>query len=97
MLTSRDEVKPLVKGVSGNIHQGFFSHHKAKHTYIITFTMGALHCLLARHNMDQQAPASITPMPDVLIDAFASALDNFLGAEWHVIFRGKRSEVYPAW
>ena len=58
--------------------------------------MGTLCCLLARHNMDQQASAPATPMPDVLMDAFALALDDFLGAEWHVVFRGKRPGVYPA-
>jgi len=29
--------------------------------------------------------------------ALASAEEIFLGAEWHVVFKGKHPGVYPAW
>ncbi|KAI0281133.1 hypothetical protein BGY98DRAFT_932225 [Russula aff. rugulosa BPL654] len=50
-----------------------------------------------RYNTGQQVPAQAMPMPEELMAAFASASDNFLGAEWYVVFKGKRPGVYPAW
>ncbi|KAF8503806.1 hypothetical protein F5888DRAFT_1631681 [Russula emetica] len=91
------EVEPLVKGIPGNIHQGFRHHRKAEHAYVLAFAMGALRTLLARHDMDQQVPASAMPMSEAVMAAFALAADNFLGAEWYVVFKGKRPGVYPAW
>jgi len=35
--------------------------------------------------------------PERIMQAFASASDNFLGAEWHVVFKGSVPGVYPAW
>jgi hypothetical protein len=37
------------------------------------------------------------PMPEALMQAFSVASDDFLGAEWHVVFKGKRPGVYLAW
>jgi hypothetical protein len=31
------------------------------------------------------------------MEAFRTVNDSFLGAEWHVVFKGKRPGVYPAW
>jgi hypothetical protein len=36
-------------------------------------------------------------MPEAMMESFAGADDDFLGAEWHVVFKGKRPGVYPAW
>jgi hypothetical protein len=94
---SRAEVEPLVKGIPGNIHQGFTHRHEAERAYVLAFAMGALRTLLARHNATQQVPAPASPMPDAVMSTFASASDDFLGAEWHVVFKGRRPGVYPAW
>jgi hypothetical protein len=97
LFASRPEVEPLVKGILGNIHQGFTHRHEAKRAYVLAFAMGTLCTLRARHNASCQVPAPASPMPDAMMSTFTLALDDFLGAEWHVVFKGKRPGVYPAW
>ncbi|KIM89859.1 hypothetical protein PILCRDRAFT_84703 [Piloderma croceum F 1598] len=92
-----EEVKPLVTGVPGNIHQGFDHRREAERAYVVVFALGALRTLPARHDAIQLAPAPAIPTPEAIMAAFASASDDFLGAEWHVVFKGKRPGVYPAW
>jgi len=36
-------------------------------------------------------------MPEATMTAFAASAEDFLGAEWHVVFKGRRPGVYPAW
>ena len=93
----REEVEPLVSGIPGNIHQGFNDRREAERAYTLAFAMGARHILSARHDTGQEVPAPAMPMTEAVMCAFASALDDFLGAEWHVVFKGKRPGVYPAW
>ncbi|KAF8495255.1 hypothetical protein F5888DRAFT_1635739 [Russula emetica] len=94
---SWEEVEPLVKGIPGNVHQDFIERRKAECAYVLAFAMGTLRILPARHDTRQQAPAPASPMPEALVTTFASVSDDFLGAEWHVVFKGKRPGVYPAW
>lgn len=98
-ISSRPEAKALVDGVPGNIHQGFESRYEAECAYVVAFALGALCILQPRSARGQQpaAPAPAIPMPEALMVAFASSSEDFLGAEWHVIFKGKRPGVYPAW
>lgn len=80
------------------MYQGFASRREAERAYLLAFALGSLRVLPPR-----DAPPNITlptlanPTPEALMEAFASADDNFLGAEWHVVFKGKRPGVYPAW
>ena len=33
----------------------------------------------------------------MVLHVFGTADDDFLGADWHVVTKGKRPRVYPAW
>jgi hypothetical protein len=92
----REQVEPLVKGVPGNIHQGFDSRIQAERAYVVAFAMGALRVLPPREN-SQLAPLPAAPMPPAVMAAFSSTSSDFLGAEWHVVFKCKRPGIYPAW
>jgi hypothetical protein len=94
---SRADVEPLVKSVPGNIHQGFSHRREAERAYVLAFAMGALRTLPARLNTGQPELGPAIPMPEALMTAFASASGSFLGAEWYVVFKGKRPGVYPTW
>jgi len=83
--------------VPGNIHQGFDHRREAERAYVVAFALGALSILPARRDAIQLAPAPAIPTPEAIMAAFASASDDFLRAEWHVVFKGKRPGVYPAW
>lgn len=37
------------------------------------------------------------PTPEAFMDALQHVDDDFLGQEWHVVYKGKRPGVYPAW
>lgn len=41
--------------------------------------------------------ASTILTPEALMQAFYAVEDDFLGAEWHVVFKGKHLVVYLAW
>ena len=98
VIAPREEVKPLVKGIPGNIHQGFDHCREAKRAYVLTFAMGPLHVLPARHDIGhQEVPAPAMPMPEAVTATFVSSSDNFLGADWYVVFKGKKPGVYPMW
>jgi hypothetical protein len=97
MIVPRAEVQPLVNCIPGNIHQGFDSRYEAERAYVVAFALGALRILPPRRNAGQRPLASAIPTPEALMIAFASASDDFLGAEWHVVFKGKRPGIYPAW
>ena len=96
-LLIREEVWPLVNGVPGNIHQGFDTRREAERAYVVAYALGAVRILPSRGDADQQAVAPAIPMPEAIMDAFASSSDAFLGAEWYVVFKGLRPGVYPAW
>ncbi|KIM88515.1 hypothetical protein PILCRDRAFT_2743 [Piloderma croceum F 1598] len=91
-----EQVEPLVKGVPGNIHQGFDHRIHAEHAYVVAFAMGAVHVLPPRRS-SQLTPSPAAPMSQAVMAAFSLTSSNFLGAEWHVVFKGKRPGIYPAW
>ena len=43
-VTYRDDVGPLILGVSGNVHENFWSQYDAEHAYTLVYTMGAVCC-----------------------------------------------------
>lgn len=94
---SRDDVKPLVNRVPGNVHQGFESRYQAERAYILAFAMGCVRVLPARGAPVVGLPPAAAPTPAAIMDVFASVAGDFLGAEWHVVFKGKRPGIYPAW
>ena len=94
----REETKDLVLNVPGNIFQGFDSCREAERAYVIAYALGAIHVLPSRNAALQgQVLAPAIPTPEALMVVFAEASDTFLGAEWHVVFKGRRPGIYPAW
>jgi len=91
----RPECKAQVNRVPYNVYQGFNSRLAAERAYVVAFALGAVRVLPGRGSSTRPAPAA--PAPDAVMCAFASADEYFLGAEWHVVFKGKRPGVYPAW
>lgn len=93
-LVSRDDVKPLVNRIPHNCHQGFESRYEAERAYVLAFAMGCVRIRTADCNAN---PSPAAPIPRALVDAFELVSDDFLGAEWHVVFKGRQPGVYPAW
>jgi hypothetical protein len=91
----RVECKAQVHCVSRNVYQGFSSQMEAERAFVVAYALDALHVLPGPHSSSQPAATNLTP--ERIMQVFASASDNFLGAEWHVVFKGKRPGVYPAW
>ena len=90
-------MEPLVKGVPGNIHQGFDHRHEAERAYVVAGALGALRVFPRQCNAGERPLAPASPTPEAVMAAFAGASDGFLGAEWHVVFKGKMPGIYPAW
>jgi hypothetical protein len=95
-LICRDEVEPLVKHIRGNNYKGYQSRVEAERSYVLAGALGSLR-VLSRDSDPTSPLARVAPMPEAVMTAFASASDNFLGAEWYVVFKGLRPGVYPAW
>lgn len=89
----REEAEVQVKGIPGNIYQGFDSRLQAEQAYVVAYALGALRALPRR---DVALPQAL-PIPETVMTAFEASSANFLGAEWHVVFKGRRPGIYPAW
>lgn len=93
---NRSEAEAQVTEVPGNVHQGFTSRLEAERAYVVAYAMGGVRSLPGREsNARESGPA--VPIPPAMLDAFDTVSDRFLGAEWHVVFKGKAPGVYPAW
>ena len=93
----RAQCKPQVHHIPHNVYQGFRTRVEAERAYVLAFAMGSLRILPRREASADTGPAPGGPTPEALMQAFSVASDDFLGAEWHVVFKGKRPGVYPAW
>lgn len=102
-MLSRAEVDPLVTGVPGNVHDSFLTRLQAEHSYLLAYAMGCVRTLRPRNNGTSAVgappviPASAIPTPAAILEAFAQAPVDYMGAEWHVVFQGRAPGVYPAW
>ena len=96
LIFSRREVDSLVTSVPHNVHKGFVSRIEAERAYVLAYAMGALRTL-PRRGSTALGPPPATPTPQEVMDAFASLSDDFLGAEWYVVYKGKRPGLYPTW
>lgn len=78
------------------MHNGFNSRRDAERAYILAYAIGGVRAIPRKRGQGQpRIPAA--PMPETIMDAFAAAPEDFLGAEWHVVYKGKRPGIYPAW
>lgn len=82
----------MTNGVSGNIQEGFNTRLEAERAYAFAYAIGGVQ-VVPRHG-STSAPA---PMPPGVMQAFLDADDDFLGAEWHVVFKGRTPGIYPTW
>lgn len=92
----RNIVKPLVEHIPGNIHKGFERRYEAERAYVLAFAMGGL-WTLPRRGAVECGPPPASPTPQEVMDAFAAVPDDFLGAEWYVVYKGRRPGLYPSW
>lgn len=58
--------------------------------------MGGLRTLPRRGDVEYGPPPA-APTPQQVMDAFAAVPDDFLGAEWYVVYKGRRPGLYPSW
>ncbi|KIM87298.1 hypothetical protein PILCRDRAFT_3798 [Piloderma croceum F 1598] len=91
------QCKAQVYCIPHNVYQGFRTRVEAERAYVLAFAMDSLRILPHREASADTGPAPGGPTPEALMQAFAMASDDFLGAEWHVVFKGKCPGVYPAW
>ena len=63
---------------------------------MLAHAMGAVRTL-PRRGSAAVGPSPAAPTPQAIMDAFASMPDDFLGADWYVVYKGKRPGLYPAW
>lgn len=78
--------------MSGNIHEGFKKRYDAERAYTLAYALGAVR---RRGPNNPRTPA--TAPPAAFLAALHDVGDDFLGAEWHVVYKGKRPGVYPSW
>lgn len=78
------------------MHQGFALLEEAERAYTLAYALG---CVVARPRRGSTLPplAPSVPTSRQLLEAFSEADENFQGAAWHVVFKGKCPGVYPAW
>ncbi|KAF7980386.1 hypothetical protein HWV62_38178 [Athelia sp. TMB] len=86
-----------VKGVSHNVYQGYDSLIAAQQAYLVAYALRAVRILPPDNAPDGWVPSAAIPTPEAVMGAFAASSATFLGAEWHVVFKGLRPGVYPAW
>lgn len=96
-MSIRLQCEPLVKGVPFNVYQGFDSRREAERAYLLAFALGCLRTLPPHRPMVNVPLAPACPTPEALMEAFSQCDEAFLSAEWHVVFKGRRPGVYPAW
>ena len=69
---------------------------EVERAYVLAYAMGAIQTLPHRGSTTL-GPAPATPTPQEIMDAFTSMPDDFLGAEWYVVYKGRQPDLYPTW
>jgi hypothetical protein len=77
------------------VHVGFETRLAAEKAYVLAYALGCVR-ILPRHCGDHP-PAAALPVPEAVVRELSSAPDDFISAEWYVVFKGKRPGIYPAW
>jgi hypothetical protein len=65
--------------------------------YVLAYALGEVCVLKHPDDPTPGSPAAAAPMPDEIITAWREVGDEFLGSEWHVVFKGKRMGLFPSW
>ena len=85
LIFPREEVRPLVTRILGNVHSSFATHREAECAYALAYALGSVCVLQHPNNPTPDAPTPAAAMPMDVMRAWEQASDNFLGAEWHVV------------
>ncbi|KZP20364.1 hypothetical protein FIBSPDRAFT_954731 [Athelia psychrophila] len=94
--STRAAAKAQVTDVPRCVHKGFKTRVEAETAYIMAYAMGLVRSLPRRG--DRTAPpAPSAPTPAAILEAFRAVDEQFLGPDWHVVFKGRSPGVYPAW
>ena len=97
LIFPREEVRPLVTRIPGNVHLSFATHREAEHAYALAYALGSVRVLRHPNNPTPDAPTPAAAMPVDVMRAWEQASDDFLGVEWHVVFKGKCTGIFPSW
>jgi hypothetical protein len=97
LIFPREEVRPLVTRIPGNVHSSFTTRREAERAYALAYALGSVRVLQHPNDPTPSAPAPAAAMPMDVMRAWEQASDNFLGAEWHVVFKGKCTGIFPSW
>lgn len=88
-------MKSLTHGISGNVQEGYNTRREAENAYACAYSLGIVRALPAPGS--QGAVALATPMSPAVMNIFKDADDEFLGAEWYVVFKGLTPGIFPTW
>jgi hypothetical protein len=97
LIFPREEVKPLVTRIPGNVHSSFSTRRDAERAYALAYALGSVRVLKHPNDPTPGAPAPAAAMPTDVMRAWEQVGDDFLEAEWHVVFKGRRTGVFPSW
>lgn len=91
---TRDDAEDQILGIRGNNHKAYATRLMAERAWLLANALGTVR-RLDRAGVAIQIPA--IAFPDEVMDAFTAFPDDFLGAEWHVVTKGRRPGIYPSW
>lgn len=74
------------------MHESFLSRYDAERAYTLAYALGAVRRLGRYEHLAPPAPP-----PASFIAALELVSDDFLGNEWHVVYKGKQPGIYPSW
>jgi hypothetical protein len=60
----------------------------------------ALGCVRVLKHPDDPTPGELVPagpIPEEVMRAWERVKDDFLEESWHVVFKGKRTGLFPSW
>ena len=97
LIFPREEVRPLVTRIPGNVHSSFATRREAERAYVLAYALGSVRVLQHPNDPTAGAPAPAAAMPMDVMRAWEQVSDDFLEAEWHVVFKGRRTGVFPSW
>ena len=64
---------------------------------MLAYALGAVRVLQPRNGQTRGTPAAAAPIPEAIMAAWAQAGDDFLGSNWYVVFKGRRTGIFPSW
>ena len=82
--------------IPNSIYEGFKYRRDAERAYILAYALGAVRIIPSADGSYLHGSQAL-PIPEPVMSALGHVADDFLGSNWHVVFKGKRPGVYPSW